>query len=286
MITVFTPTYNRKKELKQLYNSLLKQNYKDFEWLIVDDGSKDDTKNYIDKIKKEKKIIINYIYKENGGKQSAYNFGLKHSKGNIFLCIDSDDILKTNILFQIATDFEKINTNDKVCGIAYLQSYIKEKKKIIGTRFPKDYMEIDYYSIYNKLGVKGDKLIVLKTEIAKDYKFPIIEGEKFVPEALIFNRISLNYNLLCKNTIAAHKEYLIGGYSDNYFNLVKRNPKGNQLYYKELLKFNSSFYNIYAYILFGFFSNKTFKEIIKESNNKFKVILLLIPTFIVYKKRR
>ena len=286
MITVFTPSYNRKKELTQLYNSLLKQDYNDFEWLIVDDGSKDDTECYINKLKKEKKIKINYIYKENGGKQSAYNLGLEHAKGDIFLCIDSDDILKTNILFKIADDFKKIKKNDKVCGVIYVQSYIKDKKKIIGTEFPEDDMIIDYYSIYNKLGVKGDKLIVLKTDVAKKYKFPSFDGEKFVPEALIFNRISLKYNLLCKNIVAAHKEYLSGGYSDNYFNLVKRNPKGNQLYYKELLKFNSNFYNIYAYILFGFFSNKTFREIIGESDNKIKVILLLIPTFIIYKKRR
>ena len=98
MITVFTPSYNRKNELKKLYDSLLKQDNKDFEWLIVDDGSSDDTGSYIKKIKKDNKININYIYKENGGKQSAYNMGLDKAKGNIFLCIDSDDILKKNIL--------------------------------------------------------------------------------------------------------------------------------------------------------------------------------------------
>lgn len=286
MITVFTPSYNRKKELGQLYKSLIKQNYNDFEWLIVDDGSKDDTKAYIEKLKKERKIKINYIYKENGGKQSAYNLGLDNANGDIFLCIDSDDILKTNILLQIANDFESIKSNNNICGIAYIQSYIKEKNKIIGTKFPKEDLVVDYYSLYNKLGVKGDKLIILKTNIAKNYKFPIIKGEKFVPEALIFNRISNDYDLLCKNIIAAHKEYLTGGYSDNYFNLVKRNPKGNQLYYKELLTFNASFYNVYAYILFGLFSNKKFKEILKEVKNKIKVIVLFIPTFIVYKKRR
>ena len=92
MITVFTPSYNRKKELSILYSSLLNQEKDIFEWLIIDDGSSDDTKEYITKLKKEAKIKINYIYKENGGKQSAYNVGLSNAKGDIFLCIDSDDI--------------------------------------------------------------------------------------------------------------------------------------------------------------------------------------------------
>ena len=107
MITVFTPTYNRKKELSNLYNSLLSQTYKDFEWLIVDDGSKDDTKSLINKFKTEKKIRINYIYKENGGKPSAYNVGLINAKGEIFLCVDSDDIISSDALKIIYDDYKK-----------------------------------------------------------------------------------------------------------------------------------------------------------------------------------
>ena len=114
MITIFTPSYNREKELKILYNSLLKQNYNDFEWLIVDDGSSDNTKKYIASLKKENKIKINYVYKENGGKQSAYNKGLEETKGDIFLCIDSDDCLKENILKTIADDFKKISSKKSV----------------------------------------------------------------------------------------------------------------------------------------------------------------------------
>ena len=285
MITVFTPSYNRKKELEKLYNSLLKQNYNKFEWLIVDDGSADDTENYIKKIKKEKKIKIRYIYKENGGKQSAYNLGLDNTKGDIFLCIDSDDILKKNILCQIADDFDIIKTNDEICGIAYTQSYITDKKKVIGTQFPEDNIIVDYYQIYNNLGVKGDKLIILKTDIAKKYKFPLIKGEKFIPEALIFNRISKRYKLLCRNVIAAHKEYLEGGYSNNYFNLVKKNPKGNMLYFREAYDLNSNFYNVYGYILFSIYSRYKFTEIIKNHPAKLKVVILYIPTLIISKLR-
>jgi len=285
MITIFTPSYNRAGELKKLYKSLLEQDYDDFEWLIVDDGSKDNTKEFVDKIKKDKKIIINYVYKKNGGKSSAYNVGLDNAKGEIFLCIDSDDILRKNVLKIISKDFENIKNDAKIGGVMYVQSYIKEKDKIIGTEFCNDYLIDNYYNIYNKYKVRGDKLIILKTEVAKKYYFPIIEGEKFVPEALIFNRISLKYNFMCRNYIAAHKEYLEGGYSNNYFSLVKKNPLGNALYFKELYDLNSSLYNIYGYVLFSIYGRKKFRDIIKEHKSKILVILIYLPVLLISKFR-
>ena len=285
MITVFTPSYNREKELKQLYKSLLKQDFKNFEWLIIDDGSKDNTKEIVKKWKAEKKIKINYVYKTNGGKQSAYNLGLDKCKGDIFLCIDSDDVLKSNILNQIENDFKNIVNDNSIAGIAYLQSYISNKKKIIGSKFPTDDMICSYYEMYNKHKVTGDKLIVLKTSVAKKYYFPMIEGEKFVPEALIFNRISNDYKLLFINKVAAHKEYLEGGYSNNYFNLVKRNPKGNALYFKEAYDFDPSIYNLYGYILFSIYAKNKFKAIYTNHKAKFKIICLYIPTLIISKLR-
>lgn len=286
MITVFTPSYNRRKELHSLYKSLLKQEDANFEWLIVDDGSKDDTNEYIEKLKKDKKIKINYVYKENGGKQSAYNLGLDKAKGDIFLCIDSDDVLKDNILNTISDDFKKISKDDELAGIMYVQGYISNQNKIIGSCFPEDDMIDTYHNIYNKHKVTGDKLIVLKTKVAREYYFPLIEGEKFVPEALIFNRISLNYKFKCKNTIAAYKEYLVGGYSNNYFNLVKRNPLGNALYFKEAYNFDKKLYNVYGYILFSLYGKRRFKEIIKDHHAKFKVTLLYIPTWFISKIRK
>lgn len=286
MITVFTPSYNRKEELKKLYNSLTKQEGCDFEWLIVDDGSSDDTEKYINKLKKQNKININYVYKKNGGKQSAYNRGLEEAKGDIFLCIDSDDILMDNVLVKIEADFEKISDNDELCGIAYAQSYISDKSKVIGSLFPEDNLVDTYFNVYHKHKVTGDKLIVLKTNVAREYYFPLINGEKFVPEALVFNRISLKYKLKCSNEIMACKEYLDSGYSNNYFNLVKRNPKGNMLYFREVYDLDKSFYNVYGYILFGIYAKTGFKEIIKGHPAKIRIVLLYIPTWIIARVRR
>ena len=286
MITVFTPSYNREKELKDLYNSLIKQKNTNFEWLIVDDGSKDNTKKMIDELKKENKININYVYKENGGKQSAYNKGLDEAKGDIFLCIDSDDILMDNVLSKIEKDFDKIKEDNEIGGIAYVQSYIIDKEKVIGTKFPIDNMVDTYFNIYHKHKVTGDKLIVLKIDVAKEYYFPLIKGEKFVPEALVFNRISLKYKFKCINKIMACKEYLENGYSNNYFNLVKRNPKGNMLYFKELYNLEKNLYNIYGYILFGIYSKTKLKDMLNGHPSKIMIIIMYIPVLIISKLKK
>lgn len=276
MVTIFTPTYNRKNELKNLYKSLLKQTENDFEWLVIDDGSSDNTEELINKLIKENKIKIRYIYKENGGKQSAYNVGLKNAKGNIFFCLDSDELLNEKAIETIVNDFK--NISDDVAGYAYNRAYITNKEKVIGTKFPNDVSKAYHYDIYGKLKVTGDKLMVFKYEIAKEYPFPEIKGEKFVPEELIFNRVACKYMMCLSNKILSYTEYLPGGYSDNYFALVKRNPKGNALYFKEKYNIKPSFYNVYGYILFGIYSKYKLKKIINEHPAKIKIILLYIPT--------
>ena len=283
MITVFTPTYNRKDKLSDLYESLLNQNNSSFEWLIVDDGSVDGTMDYVSNIKNENRIIINYFYKDNGGKQSAYNFALNHFNGDIFLCIDSDDVLKENILEGIEKDFK--NLSEEIGGIMYNQGYINEKNKVIGTVFPTDSLIDNYFNVYHKHHVLGDKLIVLKRNVAKEYYFPEFKGERFVPEALIFNRIALKYKFLCLNKIAAYKEYLEDGYSNNYFELVKKNPKGNALYFLELYNMEQSLYNIYGYLLFSIYGKEKFKSILKHPN-KIMCLLFYFPVLLVAKIRR
>ena len=281
MVTIFTPTYNRRKELENLYESLLEQTNKDFEWLLVDDGSFDDTKEYIEKILKKNKININYIYKENGGKQSAYNVGLKNAKGEIFFCLDSDEILSPKAIETIINDFDNVNGN--IGGYSYNRAYITSKDEVIGTKFPQDVKSAYYYDIYGKLGVTGDKLMVFKTKIAIEYPFPEIPGEKFVPEAVVFNRIAQKYKLGLSNEILSYTEYLPGGYSDNYFELVKRNPEGNIIYFKEKYNIEPSLYNVYGYILFCIYAKYSFGRTLREHKDKFRVLILYIPTLIVSK---
>ena len=281
MITVFTPTYNRKNELVNLYNSLLKQDFKDFEWLIVDDGSTDDTEELITKLKAENKIQVNYYKQENRGKSFAHNTGVSLAKGEFFVGIDSDCTLCNGALNTINYYFQKIKNSKDICGMSFLNCK-NGSNQIVGSKFPKDEMEETYYNIYHKCNVTGDKEMVFKTEVLRKYKFPIYENEKFVPEAMLFNRICKEYKFLCVNKTVINVEYIQGGYSSNYFNLAKKNPIAHMNYYKELFELEPSSYNIAAYNMYSIYAKNGLFKTVKNHPSKFKSFILYFPAYVKY----
>lgn len=285
MITIFTPTYNRKKELYDLYDSLVNQSYKDFEWLVVDDGSNDDTNVEIKKWINEGRININYIYKDNGGKMSAVNMAHKLAKGEIFITVDSDDILVNDILKTVVEDFETIKNDQSIAGIVYQCAYKNKSQEVIAINLPRNGTICTYNELHTKYNVRGDKCTAWKTNVLRNYQFPMFEGEKFVPDDYLMNNISRKYKIVIYDKIITNVEYLEGGLTNNYFQLVKKNPNGTALYFKELYDFNNSFYNVYAYILFSIYAKKNFKYILKNHKAKVKVVLLYLPTLIISKLR-
>lgn len=285
MLTIFTPTYNREHTLLRVYNSLLNQEFKDFEWIVVDDGSTDNTEELINKLKNDNKISINYYKVENGGRQRAVNFAVNKAKGNCFICVDSDDYLVENILTRVDELFNKIENNSEISGIGFL---VKKSttKEIIGTKYPQDNMIDTYTNIYHKYNVKGDKQLVFKTDILKEFPYPSIEEEKFIPEAIVLNRISKKYKILFSNEALTYAEYMEDGYSANYFNLVKKNPKGNMLYLKELYDIEPTLYNVAAYDMFAMFAKYGIIKAIKEHPARIKAFLMLLPAYIKYIQKR
>ena len=216
MITLFTPTYNRVHLLSRLYNSILMQDVIDVEWLIVDDGSIDDTEALIENFKKESIINIRYYKKSNGGKHTAINFGLQYAKGELFFIIDSDDVLAENALKIIKTHYQSIKNNDKICGIVGLSQYI-DKQEIVGDFFLRDGWEVSFADIYLKYHLKGDKSVAFKTEVLKKYPFPEKQGIRFIFEAVVWYEMSKKYNVLALNKIVQFVEYQKSGVSDSSF---------------------------------------------------------------------
>ena len=123
MLTIITPTYNRENTLKNAYHSLLDQTNKDFEWLIIDDGSKDNTKKLVKEFIKENKITITYHYKENGGKHTALNEGIKKAKGDYILILDSDDTLTKDAVHLVLTSWKKYANNQKIAALSFLKVF-------------------------------------------------------------------------------------------------------------------------------------------------------------------
>ena len=216
MITLFTPTYNRAHLLSRLYNSILMQDVIDVEWLIVDDGSIDDTEALIENFKKESIINIRYYKKSNGGKHTAINFGLQYAKGELFFIIDSDDVLAENALKIIKTHYQSIKNNDKICGIVGLSQYI-DKQEIVGDYFLKNDWEVSFADIYLKYHLKGDKSVAFKTEVLKKYPFPEKQGIRFVFEAVVWHEMSKKYKVLAINNIIQYKEYTNEGITRNTY---------------------------------------------------------------------
>lgn len=281
MLTVFTPAYNREKELKRLYNSLLIQDFFDFEWLIVDDGSSDNTEKVVSDMINDGKIRIRYVKQVNRGKSCAVNHGIDLAEGELFFCIDSDDFFIPNVLKRVWKEYELIRDDKDIAGIGFLHWHAGTEN-IVGSAFPSDNMTDTYFNIYNKHKVTGDKQLIFKTEVMRKFKFPEIDNEKFVPEALLFNRISGSLKMKFFNTAIVYKEYLESGYTSRYFDLAKRNPKGQSLYYRELYELQPSLYNAAAYDMFCIYSGEKMIKAIKAHPNRFVSLIMYFPAYIKY----
>jgi len=275
--TIFTPTFNRKELLEKLYKSLQKQTFKDFEWLIVDDGSTDGTKEKAEEFLSEKKLDIKYYFKENGGKQRAYNFATDKANGELFICLDSDDEYVENGLETILKYWKKYEKNNNIAGMGYLSTY--PNREVIGSSFPEKEMVSTQFDIYNKYGVKGDKGLMFRTEIIKKYKFPVFDDEKFITEAVVYNRICEKYKMVYVNEKIEIKEYQEDGLTAKYSNLLLRNPKGQALYHKEInsqnLSFKQKVLNNAVYYKFCRAAGYKFGKIFKENKNKLFLIFAL-----------
>lgn len=241
MITIFTPTYNRAYRLPNLYKSLQEQTCKDFEWLVVDDGSTDNTSELFEKWQTEDNSFpIRYFKQPNGGKHRAINHGVKEAKGEYFFIVDSDDVLTNDAVEQITRLVPEANANPEICGMCFRCKDIRTDE-IIGSPFPNDGMLASSLEWVYKYKIDGDKSEVVNTAILRRYPFPEFEGENFVPEALIWNRIADSYRMICKNEGIYLCEYLPDGLSMGFNSNLRRNPNGFGLFYCETMKRGISF---------------------------------------------
>lgn len=217
LITIFTPTYNRAHLLRRLYESLLVQKNTNFEWLIVDDGSSDNTRQLVQEFISEERILIRYFYKSNGGKHTAVNYGVQKAKGELFFIVDSDDVMTENAV-QLKWDaWQKIKDNNKIAGIIGLSQFTNGE--IVGNRFLKDNWEIPFSDYYLKYNLKGDKSVAFKTSVMKQYPFPEKEGIKLVFEAVVWHEMAKKHDVFCLNEVIQFVEYQEEGVSGSSYKL-------------------------------------------------------------------
>lgn len=222
-LTVFTPAYNRAHTLGRTYESLLRQTCKDFEWLVIDDGSTDSTGELVKGWIAENLIPIRYIRQENQGMHGAHNTAYRNITSELNTCIDSDDWMPDDAVEKIVT-FWKKHGSDKYAGLIGLDQ--TEDGQIIGTYFPKGMQETTLQDFY-AAGGKGDKKLVYRTDIVRRYpEYPLFEGERYVGLAYKYMLIDQEYKLLTLNEPLVTVEYQPDGSSYNMYKQYWRNPKG------------------------------------------------------------
>ena len=232
LLTIFTPTYNRAYILPELYHSLCKEPSDNFIWLVVDDGSTDNTQELVENWQRENRIEIVYYKQENGGKMRAHNKGVELCTTPLFFCIDSDDQIAPGAIGKILETHQALRDDEFLGGIA-------AKRLIINKLASKDLPDKKRSTLHNiyASGFKGDTSLVFKTDVLREFPFPEIEGEKFVTEGYVYDQIDQKYELLILNEYLMRCEYQEDGYTFNADSLYLKYPKGWALYFSQYYKF-------------------------------------------------
>lgn len=286
-ITVLTPTYNRAHLLTRLYNSLKSQINTNFEWVIIDDGSNDNTKEIVDSFIKENIIIIRYFFKNNGGKHTAINYGVGKIDSKYTFIVDSDDWLTSDAIDNIY-NASIIYIDENICGFSFLRMYPDGKINIsLNNDKPKI---LSYYEGRILNGKIGDMAEVFATKYLKRFPFPEFENEKFIGEDIVWMEMSKEYKLVFLNKPIYYSDYLEDGLTKNRRINNIHSPKGCYLRAKVFLEFNLPLKvkvkSIIQLIVYGKFANKTLRSIVKDSNHFILFSILLVPSLFLYLRWR
>lgn len=297
--TVFTPTYNRAYKLSVLFESLQKQTFNDFEWVIVDDGSTDNTKELVEEFKLISKFSIRYIKKDNEGKHIAINVGAENAQGKWFFIVDSDDYLTDTALRDTQKYCNQIENDEKFAGVVGLRGSasgdvwntgsvkdIEQKNTGVNDNFDQEYIDATAIEYRLKLKISGDRAEVIKTETLKKYKFPSFSGEKFMPERYLWYALSNDgYKFRWFNTVIYITEYLEDGLTRNGKELAIKNCMSRSFVDNEstgikLIPLKERLIACINYYRYGRCAELSLAELFKKSHSKF-ISLIAIPVALI-----
>ncbi len=282
IVTIFTPTYNRAHLLVNLYHALLRQTNKNFIWLIVDDGSTDNTGDIVKNWIEEKIIDIEYYYQKNAGKMSAHNFAVQHSQTPLFLDIDSDDLPTSDCVEKILSNAEYVLSSNELYALA--AAYGKGYRQPIADKEHFYAGKIARLSDLADEGYRGETTIVFKTDIIKNYLFPIIQGEKFIPEGYIYMIIEQKYKLYIIDGPIVYGEYQLDGYSHQFLKLIKNNPNSFAIYHRQRYEITNEKKYLIRCLTYHMIGNK--RNIIEDIKRHHISIVYLIPALVLSVKRK
>lgn len=272
-LTIFTPAYNRANTIVRTYESLKKQNCKDFVWLVIDDGSTDNTAELVKQWQKcDNGFEIKYIYKKNGGMHTAHNTAYENIDTELNTCIDSDDCIAEGAVAKILEKWETVKDKG-YAGIIGLDADLNGK--IIGKGFPEGLNETTVIGYYAN-GGSGDKKMVYRTDIIKKYPpYPTFEGEKYFSLGYKYRLIDQDYKLAVMNEVLVNVDYQPDGSSATMWKQYVMNPKGFAEWRKICMQYPYSkkrmFIDCVHYVSSSIISGN--KNFVKESPKKLLTLL-------------
>ncbi len=236
LFTIFIPTYNRARLLPRVFDSIEQQTYRDFEVLIVDDGSTDETLEVVEQWASAVDFPVNYVWQENQGKPAAYNSALDRINGYFMLVLDSDDVLALDALAILKSSWEQIPQDQRshFAGVEGLSAFMRDRR-IAGDRFPQDVMDSDFLEISYKYNVRGDKKHAMRTDVAAQFPFPIYPGEKHMRESVIWCRIAHHYKFRYTNEIIQYIEQQPDGLTAKPFARRVSSPNNFRIAFQEMV---------------------------------------------------
>lgn len=284
-LTVFTPAYNRAGTIKRTYQSLLNQDNKDFIWLVIDDGSVDNTGELVKGwMKEDNGFEIQYIYKQNGGMHTAHNTAYENIHTELNVCIDSDDALAPGAVSSIYHKWQEVKDKG-YAGIIGLDADMNTGK-VIGTSLPEGMKETTLTGFY-AAGGKGDKKLVYRTDVINKYPaYPVFEGEKYVALAYKYRLIDQDYKLAVLNIVLCNVEYQPDGSSATMYQQYVKNPKGFAFWRKVCMQYPESKKRLLIDCMHYVAESKLAgnKHYIQESPRKALTVLMTPAGSLLFKK--
>ena len=289
-ITILTATYNRANLLPDLYHSLCRQSEQRFDWIIIDDGSTDDTKELVQQWMSEPHDFhIEYYYIPNGGKNRAINYGVKRVKTPFTMIVDSDDYLTDDAISFYHKELTSTINEEKIAGIAGLRGMDINHPLNMVSYSPDTFIIANNLERY-KYNLQKDACEVYKTSILLNHPFHVWENEKFVPEEIVWNQLALEgYSLKWYNKVTCIVRYQEEGLTKASFKLIQKNPMGYAMMYKQRLslskKLKDKYYHASQMIAYTFIG-KAFRFIYENNPNKIITTLSIPCGFIISIRRR
>jgi glycosyltransferase involved in cell wall biosynthesis len=279
MITVFVPTYNRAHLLGRVFESLKAQTFKNFEWVIVDDGSRDNTSDLVEGWQQDSPFEIRYLRKTNGGKHTAINPGVDMARGEYMVILDSDDWLAPNALERLLELWYEIPDHQLYSGVVGLCAH--PDGRVIGNRFPLDVFDSNAVDLMHTHQVSGDKISLSRLDVMREFPFPFQDLRGLVTEALVWNRIAQKYQERYVNETFAYKEYLEEGLTDRSLELQIKAAPATRLYYRELsqvkqqLPWKTRLKSLANYVRFSFHAGHSALGTLLDSGSSLKCSALI-----------